>query len=83
MRDEIIDEVHAIKESLAEEYGFDIRRIVEDIKRSEAQTELEGWRHVQPAPILPDSVFRRIRFAHHFYNSTKIKNNSDVENAVK
>jgi len=65
MRDEIIDEVRAIKESLAEEFGFDIRRIVEDIKRSEAQTELEGWHHVQPASVLPKSAFRRTRFAHH------------------
>jgi len=42
MRDEIIDEVHAIKESLAEAVGFHVRRIFEDIKRSEVKTELEG-----------------------------------------
>ena len=54
MRDEIIDEVRAIKESLAEAVGFDVRRIFEDIKRSEAQTELEGWHHVQPIDVLPE-----------------------------
>ena len=65
MRDDIIDEVHAIKESLAEEFGFDVRRIFEDIKRSEVQTELEGWHHIQPAEVLAESAFRRTRFAHH------------------
>jgi hypothetical protein len=64
MRDEIIDEVRAIKERLAEELGFDMRRIFEAIKRSEAQTESEGWRHVQPSANLPKSAFRRTRFAH-------------------
>ena len=64
MNDEIIDEVRSIKESLAEEFGFDIRRIFEDIKRSEIQTELEGWHHIQPAAVLPESALRRVRFAH-------------------
>lgn len=65
MNDEIIAEVRAIKEALAEESGFDIRRIAEEIRKSEAQSEAEGWRHI-PAPIspLPNSEFQRTRFFH-------------------
>ncbi len=58
-------EQKTVKESLAEAVGFDVRRIFEDIKRSEVQTELEGWHHIQPTAILPESAFRRTRFAHH------------------
>jgi hypothetical protein len=65
MNDEIITEVRAIKEALAEESGFDIRRIAEEIRKSEVQSEIEGWKHVT-APLSPlsDSAFQRTRFAH-------------------
>ncbi len=46
MNDEIITEVRAIKEALAKESGFDIRRIAEEIRKSEVQSEAEGWMHV-------------------------------------
>lgn len=64
MRDEIIDEVRSTKEALAEQFNFDVRRIYEDIKQSEIQTESEGWHHIQPAVTLPTSAFQRIRFTH-------------------
>ncbi len=65
MNDEIIDEVRAVKEALAEESGFNIRRIAEEIRKSEAQSELEGWKHVvAPVQPLPNSEFQRTRFAH-------------------
>lgn len=65
MNDEIITEVREIKEALAKESGFDIRRIAEEIRKSEVQSEAEGWRHVT-APSLPlaGSAFQRTRFAH-------------------
>lgn len=65
MNDEIIVEVRAVKEALAEESGFDIRRIAEEIRKSEAQSEAEGWKHVT-APLQPlsNSTFQRTRFAH-------------------
>ena len=62
MRDEIIDEVRATKEALAEQFNFDVRRIYEDIKKSEIQTESEGWHYIQPALTLPKSAFQRARF---------------------
>jgi hypothetical protein len=65
MNDEIINEVRAIKEALAEKSGFDIRRIAEEIKKSEAQSEAEGWEHISaPKSPVPDSIFHRTRFAH-------------------
>jgi hypothetical protein len=65
VNDEIIAELRAIKEALAEECGFDIRRIAEEIRKSEIQSEAEGWKHL-PAPSqpLPPSAFQRTRFAH-------------------
>jgi hypothetical protein len=64
MRDEIIDEVCATKEALAAQFGFDVRQIFEDIKRSEAQSETEGWQHVKPpASPMPNSSLQRTRFA--------------------
>lgn len=65
MNDEIIAEIRAIKEALAEKSGFDIRRIAEEIKKSEARSEAEGWKHIT-APLSPlsNSAFQRARFAH-------------------
>lgn len=65
MNDEIIAEVRAIKEALAEESGFDIQRIAEEIRKSEAQSEAEGWRHIAaPLSLLSSSTFQRTRFTH-------------------
>lgn len=65
MNDEILSELRAIKESLAGQSGFDIRRIAEEIRKSEVQSEAEGWKHVNvPLQALPDSTFQRTRFAH-------------------
>jgi hypothetical protein len=63
MNDEIIAEVRAIKEALAEESGFDIRRIAEEIRKSEAQSEAEEWHIPAPVSPLPNSEFQRTRFA--------------------
>ncbi len=65
MNDEIIAEVREIKEALAEESGFDIRRIAEEIRKSEVQSEADGWKHIA-APLSPlsDSAFQRTRFTH-------------------
>ena len=64
MNDEIITELRAIKEALAEESGFDIRRMAEEIRRSEARSEAEGWKHIAaPLQPLPHSAFQRTRFA--------------------
>jgi hypothetical protein len=65
MNDEIIAEVRAIKEALAEESGFDIRRIAAEIRKSEIQSEAEGWKHITASlQSLPNSAFQRTRFTH-------------------
>jgi hypothetical protein len=65
MHDEIIEEVWAIKESLAAQSGFDIRRIAEEIRQSETKNEAEGWQHIAaPQSPPPHSAFQQIRFAH-------------------
>jgi hypothetical protein len=65
MNDEIIAEVRAIKEALAKESGFDIRRIAEEIRKSEIQSDAEGWKHIAaPLQPLPNSALKRTRFAH-------------------
>lgn len=46
MFDEIIEEVLAIKENLAAQSDFDIRRIAEEIRKSEVVSAAEGWSHV-------------------------------------
>ena len=65
MNDEIITEVRAIKEALAKESGFDIRRIAEEIRKSEIQSDAEGWKHIA-APLQPmtNSALQRTRFSH-------------------
>lgn len=64
MNDEIIAEVRAIKEALAEESDFNIRRIAEEIRKSEARSEAEGWKHINaPLQPMPHSAFQRTRFA--------------------
>jgi hypothetical protein len=65
MNDEIIAEVRAIKEALAEKSGFNIRHIAEEIRKSEIQSGAEGWKHIAaPLQPLPNSLFQRTRFAH-------------------
>jgi len=65
MNDEIIAEARAIKEALAEESGFNIRRMAEEIRKSEIQSDAEGWKHIAaPLQPLPNSAFQRTRFAH-------------------
>ena len=61
---DIQNRIEKVCKELTKEFGFDIRRIFEDIKRSEVQTELEGWHHVQPAAVLSESALRKVRFAH-------------------
>jgi len=65
MNDEIIAEVWAIKEALAAKFDFNIRRMAEDIRKSEIESNAEGWKHISaPVPPLPNSTFQRTRFVH-------------------
>ena len=66
MNDEIITGLRAAKEKLAEDAGFDIRRLIKAIQFEEGVSAAQGRVVLQPPPSdLPSSAFQQIRFASH------------------
>ena len=67
MTDEIMTEVHAIKDAIGLKYGNDMRALFEEIKRGEAKLKAAGV-EILPPPAnpkdLPNSALQRTRFAH-------------------
>ncbi len=65
LNDEIVDEVRAVRETHAAKFGYNLRAIYEDLKKSEAEHIAAGHPFVAPpsAPSDPTSA-QRIRFAH-------------------
>ena len=66
LNDEIIDEVRAIREAHAAKFGYDLRAIYADLKRSEAEHIAAGHPFVSPPSELPgpNSALQRTRFSH-------------------
>jgi hypothetical protein len=69
MNDEIIVELRATKLKLAEQAGFDIHRLVAQIRIEEAQSASNGVQVLQPLVASASagenqSKFQRIRFTH-------------------
>jgi hypothetical protein len=65
LNDEIVNEVRAIREAHAAKFGYDLRAIYEDLKKTEAEHISAGHPFVSPPlPTAPESAFQRIRFAH-------------------
>ena len=67
MTDEIIAEVHAIKDALSKQFKGDARAIFEEIKKGEDDLRARGFEFVSPpeSPAeLPNSAFQRNRFSH-------------------
>lgn len=63
--DEIIEEIHAIRREHASNLGFDIARILADLKKSERLHTEQGWPLVQTQETPPpNAVSQKIRFAH-------------------
>jgi hypothetical protein len=64
--DDIVSEVRAIREAHAAKYKYDLRAIVEDLKKSEEKHKAEGFIYVEPPPKenLPTTPLQRMRFAH-------------------
>ena len=52
IHDPIVDEVRAIREELAAQFDFDIRRIVEDARRRQAtsQSRIVSFQKPNPSP---------------------------------
>jgi len=66
MKDEILDEVRAIREAHAAAFDLDLDAIYADIKQREADHQARGARFVDPpaVPGLTRSPYRSIRFGH-------------------
>jgi hypothetical protein len=63
LNDEIVNEVRAIREAHAAKFGYNLRAIYEDLKKSEAEHISAGHPFVSPPPpTSPNSPFQRTRF---------------------
>ena len=67
MNDEIIAEVHAIKDAIGLKYADNLDALFEELRRGEAELKAAGVVIIDP-PLdpasLPNSAFQRTRFAH-------------------
>lgn len=69
MNDEIILELRATKLKLAEQAGFDMQRLVAQVRQEEAASAARGVQVLQPLPTsaataATRSTFQQIRFTH-------------------
>jgi len=66
LNDGVIDELRAIRDAHAAEFGHDLRAIYADLKRSEAERIAAGHPFVSSPSELPapNSTLLRTRFAH-------------------
>ena len=66
MKDEIVDEVRAIRVAHAARFNYNLRAIYEDLKKSESERIADGHPFVSPPTVLPapNSTLQRNRFAH-------------------
>jgi hypothetical protein len=68
MTDEIMREVHAIKDEIGAHYGNDLEALFKEIQLGEARLKAAGVEIVSP-PVnpsdLPSTALQRTRFAHH------------------
>ena len=55
-RDPIVDEVRAIREQLAAQFDFDIRKIVEDARRRQASSQSRIVSFQRPNQLLQPTV---------------------------
>ena len=65
LNDEIVDEVRAIRDAHAAKFGYNLRAIYEDLKKSEAERIAAGHPFISApsVPPAPDSALPRTRFA--------------------
>ena len=67
MNDEIMREVHAIKDAIGAKYGNDLDALFKEIQLGEARLKAAGVEIVPPPANpsnLPNTALQRTRFAH-------------------
>lgn len=67
MNDEIMMEVHAIKDSIAAKYGNNLDALFKEIQLGEARLKAAGVQVLAPPAnptSLPNTALQRTRFAH-------------------
>ncbi|MBK7955768.1 MAG: hypothetical protein IPK02_18515 [Candidatus Accumulibacter sp.] len=67
MTDEIMMEVHAIKDAIGTKYGSDLDALFKEIQLGEARLKAAGVQVLAPPTnpaSLPNTAFQRTRFAH-------------------
>jgi hypothetical protein len=64
--DEIITEVHAVRDAHAAQFNFDVQAIFNDLQASEAKRIAQGHPYVsEPFAVpLPSAALQRTRFVH-------------------
>jgi hypothetical protein len=62
LNDEIVDEVRDIRLAHAAKFGYDLRAIFEDLKKSETARIAAGHPFASFPPPAPNASFQRIRF---------------------
>lgn len=64
LTDEIVDEIHRIRQQHAARFGFDSDRIIDDLRLSQEKHVAEGWILVHADDALPaNAALQRTRFA--------------------
>ncbi len=53
---EILDQIHRLREEHARQCGYDIHRLFEEIRQGTGRLEAEGWQVVSPAPREPEAA---------------------------
>ena len=53
-KDEIVEELHAMREARAAQFGFDSQKIFDDIKAHEAVSRAQGFKFVSFPPRRPE-----------------------------
>ncbi|MEK7686555.1 MAG: hypothetical protein AAB466_14155 [Verrucomicrobiota bacterium] len=53
---EILEEIHRLREEHARECGYDIHKIFEEIRQNTEKLKAEGWQVVSPAPREAEST---------------------------
>lgn len=67
MTDEIMAEVHAVKNAIGVKYADNLSALFNEIKRGEAELKAAGVTIIDPPPnaaSLPNSALQRTRFVH-------------------